>query len=957
MRLRGSNRLAFLTSLAFGVGLLAAAGCDDGDPSPSPVDMGDDGAGGNQPFGGMGGVGGEPFGGMGGDDVGGMGGEGGDMGMACECPGNQICDDAGDCIENPDGCGEDVDCIAPNICEEGACAPGCAGPADCVDHPNGPLCVEGRCGSCAGDDDCFGAATCVAGQCAPPANCTASRECGPGNVCDDGACVAAYDCAAAGCPGGFICGDDGDCRPLPGGERCEGDDAVCPLGTVCAGQPEICRACQDDAHCPGNQRCERLPDGNRCAEPEVCVDNTDCLGNRSCEGDRCAAPRCDDDRVGADNATVETAALIQGDFAYPSLINCGVEWFEFSLPEDTIATISVRQLNRDADLRLEAFAANGISIGVSSTGRPVETVIVGPFGSERPIRIKIDQVDIATVVEYGLEIGFSTRDDACVDDGFEAGPGDDDQASARYVRGPDDLAFDPVEGRLCPGDADWICFSMQARERLTINVEVSGAGTVSGELTRDGDNEDESEWTSGDENDPLVLPAAANGAYCLTLTADAAVSYRVDLQAVSPDVVQLCRATTPLGLDANGEATERGQLEDEDENVLSPSCATDPADGGEAAYTVDIGAPSLLIARARGAAGGTLGDPVISLRGDCESANSELACAAGWFDPGAPGLIEPNPAELRAAVEPGLYTIIVDGTRTGNRPTFNLEVSARRLAARPGNDSCENAEAVRLTDGEARLRLNLDQARDDTAGCLGRGAPDAIYSLSLDGPSRVRVDAAAQNNEFAVGAYLVQRCGDPMPVACGFGFDAMVPAGEWLLVVDGASANSRGRVEVDVLVEEFDGDPDNDDCGAAAALNPNVPVEGDTRGAGDDISLVAGNRCTGYDSRGGDLAYTADLDAGTQYFVEAVPEGGWDLSLIVTTDCGRADQSCVAGSDGALAESVVFTPANGGNHFIVVDGSAGEGGRFTLRYGEAECARDADCPDGSTCGPDYACIE
>lgn len=953
MHLRGSNRLAFLSLLAFGGMLIAASGCDDGGNGNGPTpDMGDGGAGGGQPFGGMGGQGGEPFGGDGGDGgAGGEAGMGGVGGMACDCPGNQTCDDANACIENPAGCGEDVDCLEGRICEAGACAAGCTGPADCAD-PAAPLCIEGRCGNCAGDDDCFGAATCVDARCVPPANCTASRECGFGSVCDDGDCVAGFDCAEDGCPGAFTCGGDGECRPLAGGERCGGDSAVCPLGTVCAGQPDACRACQDDAHCPGNQICQRLPDGNRCAEPETCANNTDCLGNRSCEGDRCAAPRCDDDRVGANNETVETAAMIQGDFSYPALVNCGVEWFEFSLPEDTIATITVRQLNRDADLRLEAFAANGVSLGRSSTGRPVETVIVGPFGSERPIRIKIDQVDVATVVEYRLDIGFSTRDGMCTDDGFEAGPGDDDLASARYVRGPAEPAFAPVAGRLCPADADWICFSMQARERLTINVAVTGAGTVTGELRRDGDVETDGEWTSAG-GDALVLPAAANGAYCLVLEADAPVSYVVDLQAVSPDVVALCRQAEAIGLDANGNTSERGELADAEDNVLSPSCATDPADGGEAAYTVEIGAPSLLVARAIGAAGGSLGDPVISLRGNCESANSELACASGWYDPGSPGLIEPNPAELRAAVEPGLYTIIVDGARIGMRPTFNLEVSARRLSARPGNDSCEDAEPVQLTDGAARLRVNLDQARDDVAACLGRGAPDAVYALDLDGPARVRVDAAAQGDEFAVGAYLVQRCGDPMPVACGFGFDEVVPAGRWLLVVDGASANSRGRVEVDVLVEEFDANPDNDACGSAAALEPNRVVEGDTRGAADDVSLVAGNRCTGYDSRGGDLAYVADLTRGTRYFVQAVPEGGWDLSLIVTTDCGRPDQACVAGSDGALTESVVFTAAADGDHFIVVDGSAGEGGRFSLRYGEAECARDADCP--GICGPDFTC--
>ena len=263
-------------------------------------------------------------------------------------------------------------------------------------------------------------------------------------------------------------------------------------------------------------------------------------------------------------------------------------------------------------------------------------------------------------------------------------------------------------------------------------------------------------------------------------------------------MVRLCRGAGPIAV--NGAPTS-GQLADDDEDELSPSCALDRADAGEAVYLLAIEEPSLLIARARGTADGSLGDPVLSLRGDCESANSELGCATGWYDPGAPALIEPNPAELRVAVQPGPYALIVDGAGPGNRPRFQLEVITRRLSPRPGNDSCDSPEPIVLTDGSARVRVNLDQAQDDTASCLGRGAPDVVYALSLDSPARVRADVAAQGDEFAVGAYLVQRCGDPMPVACGFGFDEIVPAGEWLLVVDGSSSNSRGSVELDVEVE------------------------------------------------------------------------------------------------------------------------------------------------------------
>ncbi|MCB9547110.1 MAG: hypothetical protein H6706_14855 [Myxococcales bacterium] len=885
--------------------------------------------------------------------------QGPDAAVACDpaCAGNQICE-AGACAENPGGCGDDVDCIgASRICVESACADGCAVPDDCAQDAAGPLCVAGRCGQCRGDDDCPGASTCRDRACVPPDRCTSSLECGGAFVCDDGECTGGFSCNVEdfACPDGYDCGDDGQCRPLAGGQNCESSDQ-CPVGEVCrASRPRYCGACQTDEDCPGAQTCEAGAQGNRCADAAECAGDDDCVGNRICEAGTCTQPSCNDDDF-AGNGTQETAAPLPGDQVYRGLVSCETDWFQVNLPANTVATIVMRQRDREADLTLVAFASNGTELGRSATNRLTEAVVVGPFGSERPVLIEVFQVDALAVAAYDLEISFAERGSFCPDDPFEAGAGDDTEASARYVRGPNDVAFAPVAGRACPGDADWVCFDLQNRERVTISAQVNGGGALLGELFRDGESLAEGRWTS-DEREDIANIQGARGTYCLRLSAEGdAVGYSLELQAVSPEVLTLCRSAEPVRLSADGTGTDNGQLEDTD--VMSPSCAAARADGGEAVYTVDVAAPSLLVARATGLGRGTLGDPVISLRGSCESANSELACSTGVREPADPGLASPNPAELRAAVEPGTYTLVVDGFAAGDRPDFRLDVEARRLAARPGNDGCDEPRALDFdAAGSARVSVNLDQARDDVAGCLGAGAPDATFLLSLDRPSRVRVDAAAQGDTFAVGAYLVARCGDAVaPVACGFGFDQEVPAGDWILVVDGADANSRGRVEVSVQRDVFAPAPANDTCGGAEPLRAGVTIEADTRGAADDYGLVAGNRCTGFDSRGGDLAYALDLQAGERVFVQAEPIGGWDLSLYVVTDCGQLDPTCVSGHDGALTESVVFTPRAGGRHFVVVDGSNGEAGAFRLRYGPAACGRDADCPNGGRCGPDFTCL-
>lgn len=880
-----------------------------------------------------------------------------DATVPCEpaCDGNAICQ-AGTCTENPDGCSADLDCVgASRICEASRCADGCRTPEDCAADPAGPLCVAGRCGACRADDDCFPGATCTDRVCVPPDVCTSSRQCGPDAVCAEGDCGPEFSCDLDGfdCPGAFECGADGECRPLVGSALCDSDDA-CPIGEVCrAARPRSCGVCLDDGDCRAGQLCEAGPTGSRCVEPADCAEDNDCLGNRVCEAGRCAQARCDDDRF-APNGDLESAASLPGDQVYRDLVSCGDEWFTLELPANTIGTFVLRQRDRSADLVLTAYANTGAELARSSTNRITEAVVVGPFASARPVLIEISQVDAPAVAHFDLEVAFAERGDFCVDDAFEQGGGDDTQATGRFVRGPGDTTFAPAGGRACPGDVDWICFELQARERLSISATVTGSGRLAGELFKEDESLAEGSWTSA-ESENIANVQGARGTYCLRLAVEGdLVIYTLDLQAVSPEVQSICRQADVIRLAGDGTGSDQASLADDD--VLSPACASPRADGGEAVYTVEVAAASLLVARATGLGAGTLGDPVLSLRRTCESANSELACATGFRSPADPALPQANPAEIRAAVEPGTYTLVVDGVAPGRRPDFRLDVEARRLAARPANDGCEDARPIELDrNGAARVNVALDQARDDVAGCLGAGGPDAVYMLDLPTTARVRVAVASQGDTFAAGAYLVARCGDVAPVACGYGFDQVVPAGNWFLVVEGSDANSRGRVEVDVQVDAFEADHANDTCAGAVRLQAGAFIDGDTRGAADDYSLVAQNRCTGYDSRGSDVAYVVDLAANERVFVQAEPTGGWDMSLYVVTDCRSLDQSCAAGHDGALTESVVFTPRAAGPHFIIVDGSNGEGGAFRLRYGPAECARDADC-GARRCGPDFTCI-
>ncbi|MEZ4465412.1 MAG: hypothetical protein R3F43_13280 [bacterium] len=126
------------------------------------------------------------------------------------------------------------------------------------------------------------------------------------------------------------------------------------------------------------------------------------LGNRLCEAGQCTQPQCNDDDFEG-NGSLETAARLPGDQVYRGLVSCETDWFSVELAANTVATIVLRQRDRQADLTLVAFASNGVELGRSAHQPPHRGVVVGPFGSDRPVIIEVFQVDALAVATYDLE--------------------------------------------------------------------------------------------------------------------------------------------------------------------------------------------------------------------------------------------------------------------------------------------------------------------------------------------------------------------------------------------------------------------------------------------------------------------------------------------------------------------------------------------------------------------------
>lgn len=941
---------------------LVVCACDDSSDGGDDEDMAGMGGGdgGGSDDGGAGGV--VPDTGPG--DMG-AGGEGGLMpdGAVCEpCECNQVQDpDTCACSDSADACEADCDCAGNRVCDgEGACVEGCTDDEACsAADPTRPACFAGRCGNCGADDDCFGNSPCADNLCVPVPDCEDSRECA-GLRCVDGECVDPLPCGD--CPEGWVCDEaSGNCQPNR--ERCR-EDGECALDLVCVTSinPPGCGRCQHADDCPSQQQCD-LGTGT-CVEGG-CADDGDCVLGRVCNAGACEAPACDEDNF-EDNDDFANASEIAAGVEHRDLGGCDDDWYVFMLPARTQVVVTMRQDGFAADLDVEVYDADQRLIGAGRTGNHSDSAAAGPFGNARQVYVRVFHGGAPSAETYSLAIDLEAAADGCLDDAWEAGAGDDIFENGRVVRRAGQPGFaDNLVGTVCPGDADFFCFQMGRQEQLVVSAEVTGGNaTLVAELMDDmgpvleGDDPIVGRWPRGQPGENIDV--GASGFLCLRVTTETTSgAYALRLDAIPRAVRTKCAQAEVFSV----EDAPFDNQELEDDNDFFPLCAPQ-ADGPEAIYHFDDLEPgSMLVARAIGLPNGTLGDPVVSIRNDCTRANSEIGCSDDVIEPDQPLLRQPNPAVARAAVlecprqdcadEDNCHcaSVIVDGIAAGNAPNFRLEVETRPLRPPPQNDVCDDAQVLDLGElGAAGATPSLDQAADDYASCLGTGGPDVVYALQLASDARLTVQTTSVGDDFAVGAYLIP--GDACmgaPLACGYGFDEVVPAGSYRLVVDGADVNARGRVEVQVAAELFDDPPANDGCDEALALDgEGGELRGDTRSAEDDVRLADGNGCTGHDSRGGDVVYTIPVADDGLYYVQAEPDGGWDLSLLVLGDCDEPLGDCL-GQDGALTETLVFARNGGGDVTVVVDGSNGEAGEFTLRWGPADCEEDRDCADGEQC--------
>ena len=884
-----------------------------------------------------------------------------------------------------DPCAQDDECFPGRICLEASCQDAeCQEDSECPAER--PICFgpegdepgqrRGRCGDCASNDECYGQAQCVpfegvsdedssAGLCQLEGNCDGSLECSPSStrvirgpqseVCldrrssdRDPVCESAFNCQDNDqCPEGLRCLDSGQCAAAPLNEECE-ESLECGFDHVCR-DDKLCGPCESDGDCGSAAQVCR---SGLCVEvPGACQDDSDCLGTRRCVLNECVPDECNEDNFEG-NQSFESATEIDGDRVYRGLVSCSDDWYSFTLAPSMSALVKVRQRDRGANLGLQIVDGEQRELGRSVGSAPVEAVRLRESAAPRVVFIRVFQEGLPATAEYDLEITYSASGNTCLDDPFELNGGDDSAETARLVRYSTNESFpSQVQGQVCLGDADFVCFEMRRGELLSIEGEVDlGDALVVGTLLDpQGGMIAEGRWAADQNPVNIDQEVEQNGRYCLSLNSDDESGrrtgqgrYTLIMNGVSPELAALCEDSINLSL-SDSRGGDSGTLSGDD--TLRASCSPE-SDGPELIYTINVTEPSLVIATVAGSAAGTLGDPVISLRSRCDQENSEIACSARSYDTSNPYIIPPNPATLRAAVVPpidpvtgegvGQYSVILDGNRVGDDPQYQLDIELRPLAPPPVNESCDRETEIELADGVGVAEVSLDQATSDLESC-SLGGPDATYYFTLDDASSVLIQAGSKPSEFPVIVSLSDRCGGP-EIACGFGVERVLEAGTYHLTIAGADKVSRGLVELQISATPLPNDSENDRCETAIALNgPSGTVSGNTAGAVNDYELSPNNLCTRYNSASSDVVYRYSGVVGQTVTFSATPEEGWDLSLYVVDDCdGDLENACLVGQDGALTETVTYTPATTGDLFIIVDGANSEFGPFELTWGPAE---------------------
>ena len=313
-------------------------------------------------------------------------------------------------------------------------------------------------------------------------------------------------------------------------------------------------------------------------------------------------------------------------------------------------------------------------------------------------------------------------------------------------------------------------------------------------------------------------------------------------------------------------------------------------------------------------------DGALATRSDCQQESSVLACNDDFGE----GDESRRVSQIVATLQPGTYTVIVDGYE-GEQGAFQLTSTVAPVGQSSApNDACSGATTLGPDqDGAVDTFLAADDYR---GSCIVEpGAPDVVFRVDV--AERSLFEAEAVGGDMADPVLYIQRtCGDTASeAACGQRrVSGVLSPGTYYLVADGARRETMGSVTVRYTLSDIAGLEAV--CSDAPVLTAGETARGRTTGQNRFEAACAEG------ARNPEAIYSLRVRERSR--VELSLEADFDSVLYVRRDCVDPGTMVECNDDaGDSNHSMLDLELEPGTYYVFVDGygEGNESGSFTLR--------------------------
>ncbi|MDP3274910.1 MAG: hypothetical protein Q8Q09_06900 [Deltaproteobacteria bacterium] len=369
------------------------------------------------------------------------------------------------------------------------------------------------------------------------------------------------------------------------------------------------------------------------------------------------------------------------------------------------------------------------------------------------------------------------------------------------------------------------------------------------------------------------------------------------------------------------------------------SCASATFSSNEAVYTLNVTSRTGLVLSTNNAA--TMFDTGIAVRTVCTDVNSEVMCD----DDGANG--GGLKSYARGVLEPGMYTVIVDGVGASGG-AYQLDVSSFTPAA---NATC--AAPTALTAGATAMGSTANGGTTATPCTNADAGGQVFYSFSIPANSRVSFAVTATGAQNVV-ARVVDSCaataaclGNATTTAMGTAVNvtstnATAMPRTVIVAVASTSQTADGAFTITPMVSAL---PANANCAAPTALTMGSTAMGDTTAGG---GAPIGCNTT----EGPGLFYSVTVPANTRATLTTTRTGTQSVRVRVLDSCTAMTcvASTLASSAAPVTTDIVNSSAAARTYLVEVgSSSASVPAQFTVALtGTSMVAANASCATAQT---------